>query len=197
MSEPNRMGAVWCEDHQRWECSKRSKRSQSRCHAVALVGLDACFSHSGKRREIAKAEGQAITAWNAQSGKPAINSADAVLGMLQMSWLRVHLYATLLHQQVGDASNTHGLVGSNGNGETIRALAQLEAAERDRCVRYGKTAHDMDLDERVVVIAEQQGALLAGAVQRILDALELTPQQRARVPEVVPAVLRQIEQGAA
>lgn len=217
MSEPNRMGAVWCEQHQRWECSKNSKRTQTRCHAVALLGTPACFSHAGKRRDVAKAQGEAVTAWSALSGKPVVSHTEAVLGMLQMSWLRVHLYAGLLEQQVtaaqeaaarepadaevrtavGDAFGVDlddppakgappvgpgvGLIGHTfsgvkdlgvfATGEAIRGLAQLEATERDRCVRFAKVAHDMGIAEREVQLAEQQGALLAGVVGRVADAL--------------------------
>lgn len=213
MSEPNRMGAVWCEGHQRWECSKRSKRSQTRCHAVALTGLDACFSHSGKRRDVAKAQGEAVTAWSALSGKPVVSHTEAVLGMLQMSWLRVHLYAGLLEQQVTAAQAEAardpaiqaaaaeafvrglveqeagarpvgpgvGLIGHTysgvkdigifATGEALRGLTQLEAQERDRCVKYAKTAHDMGIAEREVKLAEQQGQLLAGVVGRVADGL--------------------------
>lgn len=210
-------GAVWCEGHQRWECTKNSKRTQVRCHAVALTGLDACYGHSGKRRDVAKAQGEAVTAWSALSGKAVISHTEAVLGMLQMSWLRVHLYAGLLEQQVTAAQaeaarepadagartavgaavgvelddppaqgappvgHGVGLVGQTfsgvkdigifATGEALRGLTQLEAAERDRCVKFAKTAHDMGIAEREVQLAEQQGQLLAGVVGRVADGL--------------------------
>lgn len=87
--------------------------------------------------------------------------------------------------------------GLYASGEAIRALAQLEAAERDRCVRYAKTCHDMGIAEQQIRLAEGQGQMLAEAIRRILDALNLTPEQQGRVPEVVPGVLRAIAGGAA
>jgi hypothetical protein len=106
MSQPDLMspgGAIWCEQHRRWECRRRSKRSQTRCHAIAISGTDSCFTHAGKSTKVAKAQGEAVTAWSALSGKATISHTEAVLGMLQMSWLRVHLYAGLLEQQVREA----------------------------------------------------------------------------------------------
>lgn len=216
--------AEWCEQHQRWECTKTSKRSGARCHARAIRGTGACVNHSGKPVSVAKAQGEAVTAWSALSGKPTVSANEAVLGMLQVSWLRAHLYARLLEEQFTEAQagrvgggvgelrgsagvgpgagligHTYGAVKDIGvyeTGEAPRGLAKLEAEERDRCVRYAKTAHDMGIAEQQVRLAEQQGELLADAIERILAGLELSAQQRARVPQVVPAVLRAISGGA-
>jgi hypothetical protein len=142
------------------------------------------------------------------------------MAMLQMSWARVHLYAGLLERQVADAQELEGggqglgggsnpelgpgagLIGHTrsgvkdigifATGEAARGLTSLEEKERDRCVRFAKTAHDMGIADREIRLAEAQGALLAGAISRILDALELSPSQRALVPSVVPVVLLEI-----
>ncbi|MDB4873219.1 MAG: pas58 [Gemmatimonadales bacterium] len=214
MSEPDPMsatGAVWCEKHRRWECKHNSKRTHLRCHANAIRGTAACVSHAGKVTELAKAQGEAFTAWSALGGKPAVSTVQAVLGMLQMSWLRAHLYAGLLERQFTDAQDrrrlssradafygddadvgiagsgappvgagvglighTYGAVkdiGIYASGEAIRGLVQLEAQERDRCVKYAKTAHDMGIAEQEIRVAEEQGALLAEAVRRICESL--------------------------
>jgi hypothetical protein len=218
-------GATWCEEHRRWECSKNSQRHAGRCHASAIRGTDACRNHAGKPTSLAKAQGEAVTAWSALSGTPAVSATEAVLGMLQMSWLRAHLYAALLEQQVEQAQadgeddldgpglgaggvgkgaglvgHTYGAVkdiGVYASGEAVRGLAMLEAQERDRCVRFAKTAHDMGIAEQQVRIAEHQGELLAEAIRRILAALDLSAEQQSRVPQVVPGVLRAIASGSA
>lgn len=219
-----RDGSVSCDEHGRWECSRHRKaaRGGGRCHAPAMKGLDRCRMHAGTPAELAKVQGQAITAWSALSGESDITANAAVLGMLQMSWLRVHLYAGLLRQQVeaaqggrtdGDAAgrsggrsgsvgagegligHTHGAVkdvGIYATGEAVRGLAQLDAAERDRCVRYAKTAHDMGIAEQQVKVAEQQGEMIAAAIRRILDALSLSAEQRAIAPAVVARELREV-----
>lgn len=211
-------GARWCDQHGKWECARRRKGG-GECHGSAIRGLDRCRMHAGERLDLAKAKGEAaVTAWSAR-GTASVSATDAVLGMLHMSWLRVHLYASLLEQQVDDARGDGdgtgrtgvgrgaGLVGHTysgvkdigifATGEAVRALAQLEATERDRCVRFAKVAHDMGIAEQQIRIAEQQGAILADAINEILGALELSAQQRARVPEVVPQVLRAITAGDA
>jgi len=222
-------GAYWCAQHKRWECVKKSKRSQERCHAIALSNTDRCRSHSGLRPEVQRARGVALSAFSAiaaagvTSNSEMVDPATATLGMLHMSWLRVHLYAGLLEAQVaaegggagdvpndpgdvvrgaGDSPDTGGLVGHTYgavkdigiyvSGEAPRGLALLEAQERERCVKFAKTAHDMGIADRQIQLAESQGALLAGVIRAVLGDLDLTPEQQARVPEVVPRHLRAV-----
>ncbi|MET8866500.1 hypothetical protein ABZW11_26480 [Nonomuraea sp. NPDC004580] len=209
-------GAVRCEQHGgRWECSKKSKRSASRCHALAIRGTNACKTHGGQKREVLKAKGAALSAWRA-TGAQEVTPSEAVMQMLQVSWARFHLYASLLEQQVADAHSDggHGLgddpdlgpgaglightrsgvkdIGIFATGEAARGLTLLEEKERERVVKFAKTAHDMGIADREIRLAEAQGQLIAGAISRILDALELSPSQRALVPTVVPGVLLDI-----
>lgn len=204
--DPTRPGR-WCDQHSKQECAKRRKGGGV-CHGPAISGLDACRMHAGQRADVARAKGEALSAWRAVPGRQDVSPSEAVMAMLHMSWARVHVYASLLEQQVADADRTRGVgqgeglvghtfsaspsVGVYESGEAVRALARLEAEERDRCVRYAKVAHDMGIADREIRLAEAQGALLAGAISRILDALELTPGQRARVPEIVPGVLLEV-----
>jgi len=184
--------------------------------------------HVGMRLDVAVARGEAITAFSALAGTPLVEPGRAVLSMLHVSFLRAHLYAGMLEDQVEDqadepvggwddddesgyprgvagqpsAAGVAGLIGHTysadkmagifASGEARRALVDLEAAERDRCVRYAKTAHDMGIAEREVRLAEQQGQLLAAAVQNILGDLDLTPEQQGRVPDVVGRHLRAV-----
>jgi hypothetical protein len=68
----------------------------------------------------------------------------------------------------------------------------LYRAERKHLVDVTKAALAAGIAERQVRLAEQQGALIGGVIQRILDDLALTAEQRARVPEVVPRHLRSV-----
>lgn len=220
--DPARSGATWCDEHRRWECSKAKKQSRGggRCHQLAVVGVDACRMHGGQKAEVLKAKGAALSAWRAVPGVQEVTPSEAVMGMLQLSWARSRFYSSLLEQQVTEAQSLegggHGLgdagdpelgpgaglightrsgvkdIGIFATGEAARGLTLLEEKERDRVVRYAKTAHDMGIADREIRLAEQQGALIAGAISRILDALDLSPVQRARVPEVVPGVLMEI-----
>ncbi len=194
----------WCPTHWRWECSKNSQRTKVGCHKPAIRGTATCDNHGGKKRELLKAQGEAITAWSALTGEPTVDHNAAVIGMLNMSWARVHLYAQLLREQVEAAQaargtdpedaiggGTRGAVGAGAGlvghtyaggesgiiatGEAIRALAVEEGKERDRCVRYAKTAHDMGIAERQIEAAEKYGAQLAGVMVRFARLLGRDP----------------------
>jgi hypothetical protein len=167
---------------------------------------------------VAKAKGQSvITAWSAM-GKPAesLDSGMAVLGVLHMTWLRAAAYGELLLQQVekdgtgeaqiagGTPGDTSGLVGyrygaagKDGHiyavSEEARALVALESAERDRVVKYAKTAHDMGISERMTHLAERWGDVVVTRLMLVLDALQLTAEQEARVPGLIQAHLGQID----
>ncbi|MFE9099876.1 hypothetical protein [Actinomadura geliboluensis] len=219
------VGAVFCPDHDRWECTRnrRARRGGGRCHEPAIPGLDRCYHHAGYSREIAQAQGEAMDAWTATYHEVAVTPAQAVIGMLNMAWFRATYYAGLIEEQVLQAQTDRdehgdtydkgappvgegaGLIGHTysadkeygifASGEAIRGLVQLEQQERDRVVKYAEAAHRMGIAERQIQLAEQQGALLAGAIRKILDGLNLTPEQKKTVPQLVPSVLRAIADG--
>ncbi|WP_188188008.1 hypothetical protein [Nonomuraea sp. SYSU D8015] len=186
-SDPTRPGR-WCDQHKQVECAK-SRKGGGVCHGAAISGLDACRMHAGQRADVARAKGEALSAWRANPGRQDVSPSEAVMAMLQMSWARVHVYAGLLERQVaaadpprpGGVGQGAGLVGHTfsaspsvgvyESGEAVRALAKLEAEERDRCVRYAKVAHDMGIADREIRLAEAQGALIAGVIGRVLDAV--------------------------
>lgn len=108
-------GARWCEEHGQWECTKPRSKGRGTCHGVAISGTDACRMHAGVPLEVAKAQGQArITAFSALGATPAVEPGYAVLASLHMSWLRVHLYARLLEEQV---QGEHGEPVGSWNGD--------------------------------------------------------------------------------
>lgn len=218
-------GARWCEDHDRLECTKRRSVRQGggQCHASAVRGTDACKTHGGHRLDVLRSKGEArITAWTA-IGRPVngerLEPGMAVLGMLQMSWLRAAAYGELLRQQVttealpepdsegfdpeadpqasGLIGYRYGAAGKDGTiyavSEEIRALVALESAERDRVVKYAKTAHDMGISERLTNLAERWGDIVAGRITLILSGLELTREQEAKVPALIQAHLGHID----
>lgn len=181
--------------------------------------------HIGVSREVAKAQGEArITAWSATGGSPDVDYRMAVLGVLQMTWLRLAAYSELLRRQVaiegevieGDIADfdpseeqkTSGLIGfrygaAGRDGtvyvqsEEVRALVMLESAERDRVVKYAKTAHDMGISDRLTSLAERWGDIVASRISLILDSLDLSPEQQAKVPNLITAHLGSIDMGVA
>lgn len=65
-------------------------------------------------------------------------------------------------------TQTSGVIAT---GEKIRGLAELEAQERDRCAGFAATAIKAGLAERMVRLAEQQGAMLATILVGALEDL--------------------------
>lgn len=225
--------ARWCEEHRRLECTRRSRPKpdgDQTCHRNAIRGIDHCSKHVGNRSaQVAKMIGEAqITAWSAinrsNGGVAAganLDPGQAVMGMLQMSWLRAAAYGELLRKQValetaqrraiegevvdedGEPLSADGLIGHKfsattsgqiyATSEEVRALVQLEASERDRIVSYAEKAHKMGISERMTSMAEQWSDVVAGRVVAMLDDLELTPAQQARVPMLVQAHLAAID----
>lgn len=210
-------GARWCDEHGRLECTKNRTKGRGHCHQAAVRGTGACYVHCGFKREVIKAQGKArITAWNPNGEGTTIDAGAAVLAVLQMTYLRLGAYAELLRRQVvvdgdtaGDIQETdppqssglighrYGMGGKDGiqyvQTEEVRALVVLEAQERDRVVKYAKTAHDMGISDRLTSIAERWGDIVAGRIAAMLDALELSPEQTAMVPALLQTHLGSIE----
>lgn len=69
---------------------------------------------------------------------------------------------------------------------------ELYHRERKHLTDVCKAALAAGIAERQVRLAEQQGALLVGVINRILDDLALSAEQRELVPTVVPRHLRAV-----
>lgn len=74
----------------------------------------------------------------------------------------------------------------------VNVWLELYRAERKHLTEVCAKAIACGIAERQIKLAEQQGAMLASVIGRILDDLELTPAQRTKVPEVVPRHLRAV-----
>jgi hypothetical protein len=77
--------------------------------------------------------------------------------------------------------------------EQLRAEVALYERALDRTGKFLDSLVRSGFEERRVRIDEQTGAQVAAVLQRILAALQLTPQQQAIVGEVVPRELRALE----
>lgn len=84
--------------------------------------------------------------------------------------------------------------GGDDYGTTEEAMPniflRLYQEERAHLARICADAIRCGIEERRVKLAEQQGQLVADVIRKILGDLNLTPEQQARVPEVVPMRLR-------
>lgn len=204
------------------ECGAQRKHGRGRCHGPAIRGTNRCRIHSGMKADVAVAKGEAkITAWSALgNGAETIDYRMAVLGVLQMSWLRLGAYSELLRQQVqgdppepdpdglepGGQAKANGLIGYRygaagkdghifAQSEDVRALVVLESQERDRVVKYAKTAHDMGISDRLTGLAEKWGDVVATRITLLLEGLNLTEEQTKLVPALIQAHLGSIDTG--
>jgi hypothetical protein len=217
--EPHIGGARWCEEHGRLECVNQRTAGKGQCHQAVIQGTKSCKSHAGTRTEIAMAKGEAVMAAWAVGQSPTIDPRMAMLGTLQMTYYRMQAYAELLRKQVAkdgevtasieDLEAEHdpetggligfryGAAGKDGRiyvvSEEVRALVALEAAERDRVVRFSEVAHKMGISDRMLDMAERWGDVVAGKVATMLAELFLTPEQEAMVPALVARHLSSID----
>lgn len=171
------------------------------CKAYPVKGALVCIAHGGGAPQVkAKARVRAeLMAWGLDA--PTVDPGQTLLRLVSQSAARAEAYALELFGLL-DTDETGQLkaalvgdiwiTGDDGKGhkagEYVRALALLEAQERDRCANFCRIAIAAGLAERQVRIAEQQGQLLAGILREIIgDAeLALTTDQRT----VLPAVIR-------
>jgi hypothetical protein len=188
------------------KCSRLRSDGQP-CRANAVRGTDplSCRRHAGKslakiRAEVAVKE--TVAAWGL--GDTKTDPGELLLRLVSQAAVRAAAYAQELERVVaenngnlekaltGETWITVGDGDSVKSGEYIRAIAQLEAAERDRAANFATKAIAAGLAERQVRLAEQQGQLIATVIRNILGDLDLTAAQQARVAEIVPLHLRAV-----
>lgn len=91
---------------------------------------------------------------------------------------------------VGSTYSASNLGSVYATGEAIRGLAQLEAAERERCAGFAAKAVAAGLAMRQVELAERQGTLIAELLAAVFDELDMTDAQREAAPDVLDRHLR-------
>lgn len=174
------------------------------------VGAGRCKLHGGKTPSHQQAGHKALAARAAATfGLPReVDPRDALLEEVY----RTAGVVDWLQRKVRDLQDEDVVWGiteevTKDSGEfpgvdTTRAAAvnvwvELYAKERKHLVDVCKAAIASGLEERRVRLAEQQGALLAGAIRAILGDLDLNPEQQAKAAQVVPFRLREVAAVAA
>lgn len=186
-----RSGAHWCDDHGRWECSKRRKGGED-CHGPAVRGLALCRMHAGRSMDLARTQGEAnLLAWSAEAAADRdiapLDPGQVVMDQLRVAVMRADVYGELLRIQVAD-KEIGGLIGATfaagrdgarvETGEQVRGLARLEAEWRDRVVRFAKAAHEMGIAERHIELEQGKAQLVVSAFLSALGVLGLVPADR-------------------
>jgi hypothetical protein len=180
-------------------CSGKKRTTGEPCRKHAVHGATVCRYHGGSAPQVrAKAAVRAeVLAW--QVGTPLVDPGETLLRMVTQSWTRADQLAARLDELVAaNGGDLHAaLIGDtiildpqNGrevkSGEYIRGLAQLEAAERERCASWSAKAIAAGLAKRQVELAERHGQLLAELLRAVLNdpELALTADQRKVFPDV-------------
>lgn len=194
-------------------CWARTKKTENQCGQPAATGQTICRYHGGgapqnvakaKERLVEKKAAALVVTYGLKINTTA---TAALLDEVQwtaghVAWLRERVQA--IESQALEASGdgehplvwgvTREKVGGEDRGVTSEATPniwlKLYQQERTHLVTVCAQAIKAGLEERRVQLAEQEGALVAQAIRKILGELQLTPAQQALVPEVVPRHLR-------
>ncbi len=189
--------------HQR--CTARNQAG-GQCKNPAVPGATVCRFHGGAAPQVQEAAQRRIAIAEARQAAVTlgllidISPEQALLDEVQRCAGMVAFYQARV-EEIADAgfnSLVFGLtkskIGGEDGGDTFEAKPsvwlQLLNEERDRLVRVCAAALRAGIEERRVKLAEQQGILVAAVVRRILTRLNLTDDQLALVPTVVPEELR-------
>ena len=190
-------------------CSATSKQTGQQCGNWAIPGLEVCRIHGGAtKRAKGKASRVLETTAAAQATQQLGLKIDttpqqALLDEVQRAAGMVAYYGQRVAELAEEDPNklVHGVTRieqrEGFQAGTVRVAEpavnvwlKLWNEERDRLTRVAAAAIKAGIEERRVQLAEQQGALIADAIRRILDRLNLTPEQLTLVGTVVPEELR-------
>lgn len=180
------------------------------CKAYAVRGATVCVTHGGaapRVREAAArrvAEEKAAAKMRLFAAPVDIDPANALLELVQWTAGEVRYWraevARIAEDDVdsltwGKTQAVEG-VGPQGPVDTETREAVPPVAYRmltdaqDRLAKYAAAALRAGVEERRVRLAEDQGALVAQVIRRILDRLDLAEWQAELVTTVVPEELR-------
>lgn len=199
-------------------CWARAKGTGNQCTQPAASGQNVCRFHGANARQnlakgkerVAERKAQALVA--TYGLKIETTATEALLDEVQwtaghVAWLRERVQEIESAALTEGTDREHPLVwgitreksGGEDRGTTEEAAPniwlKLYQTERTHLVKVCAEAIKAGIEERRVRIAEAQGALVAQAIRAILGELQLTPEQQARVPDVVPRHLRALASG--
>lgn len=199
-----------------WRCSAKSQRSGERCKKPAMRGQTVCETHGGgapQNRQ--KAEERLFMLEVEDVAKrfalPAdVSPTEALLD--EVKWTAGHVrYLRAKVQGLDEDLLAFGIdeIKTDEGGKMQRTLRareniwyQLYLKERKHLVEVSKAAVHVGVEQRAIKLAEDQGAMVADTVRRILDALEdrltesgidVSDQWDAAVREIVPREFRQLQ----
>jgi len=199
-------------------CSKRRTNGQ-RCRGSAMFGLDVCYFHGGAA-SLSKGRGTARRVLTGTEyllnnyGGPV--PVDPVTGLLQevartnghILWLQERLLTDepeALVESMWRHANGNPVNVYRGPTSTekedhfppayLAVWMELYQKERTHFLKACTSAVGANAADRFARLMDAQGELIALAIGRILQALELDPAQQQKARVVVPSELRALVAG--
>lgn len=208
--------ARWCEEHARPEC-RHLRKDRTDCHGFHLIaGTGSCRMHVGMSIGEARRAGQ--VALTRVYGEPL--DVTPIEGLLdEVRWSAGHVAAlrTLVSQIEQEEDQAREGPARPGGGplwwgttkvvtrdgaeaeRTEQAvphvIVQAYKEERRHFLEAAKAAVAAGAQQEMVDAARAVGADVGRLIDAVLDAIGLDEGQRARVPQVVPGVLRAWQPG--
>lgn len=198
-------------------CGAKNKKAEP-CGLGPVPGASRCGRHGGKAPQVQKKAQERLAEQEAQRimtnavrtlGLPIdIDPGKALLDEIHwtaghVEWLRGKVQELQSEDLVWGKEKHEDGVGPQGIVDVTTEKAgpsvwyELYLKEREHLAKVCALALRAGIEERRVKLAENQGALVADVIKRILDALGLTPAQQALVPQIVPQQLRLLAAGNA
>jgi len=175
-------------DSNRRRCTAKSKRSGEQCKNTAIPGGATCRMHGGAASQVRRKAATRLAEEHARQavityGLPRdIDPAAALLEEVHRTAGHVAWLAQKI-RELDDTDLTWGITEETDKTATLspgtdrKATARpsvwldLYHRERRHLVHVSKTALDAGISERLVHLAEQQGAMLADVIRRSTDSL--------------------------
>lgn len=164
-------------------------------------GPGTCRIHTPKQAKLDAAVRHAIKTW--APDMTLEDPGEIMLRMVTLAWWRFYeTSAELADKQRQLAASIEDVTvgeswGENGMTEYIKGLAVYEAQWGKLAMEWAAAAHKAGVEERRVGLAERDGEMAGQMVRRVLEAMDLTAEQRALIPGLIREHLTLIIGGAA
>lgn len=184
------------------KCTATNRQGKP-CRINASPGANVCWRHGANAPQV-KANAAIrveLSRWGMDGNTDLADPGETLLRLLTQSKIRAELYSAEVSKMVDEHGMQEALTGDvqvidpqSGTltkiNEYVRAMAQLELQERDRCAKFAKLALDAGIAERQVRIAERQGALIEQVLMTAFERMDLSADQRQLAPAAIREALQ-------
>lgn len=177
-------------------CGAKKRSGSGRCNYAAGWGTNhpgtgRCKLHGGSTPSQIKSA--AKEEYRTLFGQPMeINPLDALIWCIKMTAGEIEWLSNRMAEL-----DEEDWVESTIAGKQFHLYARERSKRQQDLARFSQMAISLGIAERAVKLAEMYGETIARLIQGILGDLELSEQQRAKVPNVVRRHLIALEGGAA